>query len=187
MGEVVGDARCLGVQIAAAEFLRGDHFAGRRLHQGRSAEEDRSLIADDHRLVTHRGNVSPTGGAGPEHRSDLRDALGAEVGLVEEDPAEVVAVGEDLVLAREERTAGVDEVDARQPVLAGDLLRSQVLLDGDRVVGPAFHGGVVGHDHAFATGHPADPGDHSRTGTFVVVHAVGRQGRQLEERAARVQ
>ena len=41
---------------------------------------------------------------------------GGQVGLVEEDPAEVLAVGEHLVLHRQERAAGVDEVDARQPV-----------------------------------------------------------------------
>ena len=33
--------------------------------------------------------------------------------LVEEDPAEVLAVGEDLGLQRQERAAGVDEVEAR--------------------------------------------------------------------------
>ena len=37
--------------------------------------------------------------------------------LVVEDAAEVVAVGEDLVLERQERAARVDQVDARQPVL----------------------------------------------------------------------
>ncbi len=68
--------------------------------------------------------------------------------LVEEDPAEVLAVGEDLVLQRQERAAGVDEVDARQPVLQRDLLRAQVLLDRHRVVGAALDGGVVGDDDA---------------------------------------
>ena len=74
--------------------------------------------------------------------------------LVEEDPAEVLAVGEDLVLQRQEGAAGVDEVDARQPVLQRDLLRPQVLLDRHRVVGAALDGRVVGDDHALA---PADP------------------------------
>ena len=46
----------------------------------------------------------------------------------------------------QERAAGVDEVDARQAVLLGDLLRAQVLLDGQRVVRAALDGRVVGDD-----------------------------------------
>ena len=101
------------------------------------------------------------------------------VRLVVEDAAEVLAVGEHLVLPRQERAAGVDQVDARQPVLPRDLLRAQVLLDRDRVVRAALHRRVVGDDHAFAPGHPADAGDHARAGALVVVHAVGGQRREI--------
>ena len=82
-----------------------------------------------------------------------------QVRLVVEDAAEVLAVGEHLVLQRQERAAGVDEVDAGQPVLQRDLLRAQVLLHRDRVVGAALDGGVVGDDHALAPADPADAGD----------------------------
>ena len=105
-----------------------------------------------------------------------------ELRLVVEDPTEVLAVGEDCSLLGEEGTAGVDEVDARQPVLERDLLGAQVLLDGDRVVRPTFHRGVVGHDHALVPGDPADAGDDACAGHFAAVHAVGRHRRQLEER-----
>jgi hypothetical protein len=94
----------------------------------------------------------------------------------------VVPVGEHLILGGQERPAGVDEVDARQPVLERDLLGAQVLLHGDRVVGAALDGGVVGHDHAQASGDPPDPGDDPRAGDLVVVHAVGGHRRELEER-----
>ena len=114
---------------------------------------------DDDGLVGHRRHVGAAGGAGAHHRGDLRDAAGRQVGLVEEDPAEVLAVGEDLVLHRQERAAGVDEVDAGQVVLGRDRLGAQVLLDRDRVVGAALDGGVVGDDHALAAADPADAGD----------------------------
>ena len=175
------------MQVAAAEFLGRDHLTGRGLHQRRPAEEDRALVAHDDGLVAHRGDVSATRGARSEHRGDLRDALGAEVGLVEEDPAEVLAVGEHLVLARQEGAAGVDEIDAWQPVLRRDLLCAKVFLDGDRVVGAALDRRIVGHDHAFAARYPADACDHPRAGALVVVHAVGGQRRQFQERAARVE
>ena len=67
-------------------------------------------------------------------------------------------------------------------VLAGDLLRSQVLLHGERIVGPAFHGRIVGDHHAGSAAHPADAGDEPRTRQFVVVDLLGRERRELEER-----
>ena len=175
------------MQVAAAEFFGGDHLAGGGLHQRRAAEEDRALVRDDDGLVAHRRDVCAACGTRSEHRRDLGNALGTHRRLVVEDAAEVLAVGEHLVLARQERAAGVDEVDARQPVLQRDLLGAQMLLDRNRVVGTAFDGRVVGDDHAFTPGDPADAGDHACAGALVVVHAVGGQGRQFEQRTARIQ
>ena len=112
-------------------------------------------LRDDHRLVAHRRHVRAARRARAEHRGDLRDAAGRHRGLVVEDAAEVVAVGEHLVLGGQEGAAGVDEVDARQPVLQRDLLGAQVLLDRHRVVRAALDGGVVGDDHALAARRPA--------------------------------
>ena len=178
VGQVVGHAGRSRVDVAAAEVLGRDHLAGRRLHQRRAAEEDRALISHDDRLVAHRRDVGAAGGARPHDRGDLRDARGRHPGLVEEDAAEVLLVGEDLVLHRQEGAAGVDEVDAGQPVLLGDGLGAQVLLHRDRVVGAALHRGVVGDDHALAAGDLADAGDDAGARRVVVVHPVGRQRRR---------
>ena len=184
------------MHVAAAEVLGRDDLTGRGLHQRRAAEEDRALVAHDDRLVRHRRHVGPAGRARAHHARDLRDALRREVGLVEEDPAEVLAVGEHLVLHRQERAAGVDEVEARQVVLRRDGLRPQVLLDRHRVVGAALDRRVVGDDDALATRDAPDAGHDAggRDGVVVpvgpgsaAVHAVRRQRRELEERAARVE
>ena len=181
------------MDVAAAEVLGRDDLPGRGLHQGRAAEEDRALVLDDDRLVGHRRDVGAAGGAGAHDAGDLRDAAARQVGLVEEDPAEVLAVGEHLVLHRQEGAAGVDEVDAGQPVVAGDRLRAEVLLDRDRVVGAALDGRVVADHHALAPADPADAGDDAgrRDGVRVVrpraVHPGRGQRAQLEERAAGVQ
>ena len=107
--------------------------------------------------------------------------------LVEEDAAEVIAVGEDLGLQRQERAARIDEVDARQAVLQRDFLRAQVLLDRERVVGAALDRGVVGDDHHVAARHAADAGDDAGRRRVVVVHVPRRQRRELEERRARIE
>ena len=108
------------------------------------------------------GHVGAAGRARAHHDGDLRDALGRHARLVEEDAAEVLAVGEDLGLQRQERAARVDEVDARQPVLERDLLRAQVLLHRDRIVGAALDRRVVGDDQHLAARHAADAGDDAR-------------------------
>jgi hypothetical protein len=84
---------------------------------GGPAEEDRALVAHDHGLVAHRRYVGAAGGGRAEHRGNLRNAGRAHGRLVEEDPSEVLAVGEHLVLLGQDRAAGVDEIDAGQPIL----------------------------------------------------------------------
>ena len=187
VGEVVGDTGHPRVQVAAAELLGRDDLAGGGLHQRRTAEKDRALLADDDGLVAHRRHVGAARRARAQYRRHLRNALGAHGRLVVEDPPEMLAVGKHLVLARQEGAAGVDEVDARQPILQRDLLCAQVLLDRHRVVGAALDRRVVGDDHALAPGHPADPGDDPGSRGLVVVHTGGGQRRQLQERAARIE
>ena len=128
------------------------------------------------------GHVRAAGGARAHDDGDLRDALGRHARLVEEDAAEMLLVGKDLGLQRQEGAARVDEVDARQPVLERDLLRAQVLLHRDRVVGAALDGGVVGDDQHLAARDASDAGDDAGAGRLVVVHLPGGQGRELEER-----
>jgi hypothetical protein len=98
----------------------------------------------------------------------------------------VLPVGEHLVLEREEGTAGVDEVDAREIVLLGDLLGAEVLLHGQREVRAALDRRVVCDDHAGSPLDHADPGhDPGRRG-LTVVDLPRRERIQLEERGSRV-
>src|SRR5256714_7656305 len=97
----------------------------------------------------------------------------------------MLAIGEDLVLPRQERAAGVDQVEAVEPALERDLLRAKVLLYGERVVGAALDRRVVRDDHAHVPADTADSCDHAGAGRLVVVHAERRQRRELQERGAR--
>ncbi len=184
LGVVVGHAGGLAVHIGAAQVLGAHHLTGRGLHQRRAGKEDGGLVAHHDGLVAHRRHVGAAGGAGAHHHGDLRDALGAHVGLVEEDAAEVLAVGEDFVLARQVGAARVHQVDARQAVLLGDGLGAQVLLHGQRVVAATFYRGVVADDHALHAFHAADAGDHAGGGDVFAVHLMGGEGGDFEERGA---
>ena len=187
LGKMVDNARLAGVQVAAAQILSRNLLARRRLDQRRAGEEDRALVADDDALIAHRGDIGAAGGAAAHHAGDLGDALGAHLRRVEEDAAEMVAVGEHLGLMRQVGAAAVDQIDARQPVLLGDLLRAQMLLDRQRIVRAAFDRRVVADDHHLAARDPADAGDDAGARHFALVHVAGGELPDLEEWRARVE
>ena len=159
VGVVIGDAGLARMHIGAAEILGRHDLAGRRLHQRRAAEKDRALIAHDDGLVRHRRHIGAAGRARAHHDGDLRNAGRRHVRLVEEDAAEMLAVGKHLGLVRQVGAAGIDQIDARQPVLARDLLRAQMLLHRHRIIGAALDRRIVADDHAFAALDAPDAGD----------------------------
>jgi len=106
--------------------------------------------------------------------------------LVVEDAAEVIAIGEHVGLQRQKRPAGIHQVDARQVILGGDLLRAQMFLHRHRVVRTALDGGVVGHDRARRAVDDPDSGDDPGRRRVIVVHPVRGEGREFEERGAGV-
>src|SRR5690606_38184839 len=146
-----------------------------------------ALISNDHRLVTHCGYVRATRGARTQYCGELRNPLCAHPRLIEEDSTEVLTIREDLVLPRQERPAGVDEIQARQLVLQRDLLRAKVLLDRHRQIASALHRGVVAEHHHMATVNQADSCDHSGAGRFSPVKPIGSQGCDFEKRAALIE
>ena len=94
----------------------------------------------------------------------------------------MIAVGKHLFLPRQERTAGIHEVNAWQVVLLRNFLRPQVFLDGQRIVRATFDGGIVGDDHALDTVYAPHAADDSGRGYLVVVDFPGRQLADFEER-----
>src|SRR5579864_5528398 len=118
LGIIIGDAGFLGVHVGAAQLLGTDQLAGSGLHQRRAAEKDGALVAHDDGLVRHRRHIGAARGARAHHHRDLGDAGGRQGRLVVEDAAEMLAVGKHLGPVRQVGATGIDEIDARQPVLA---------------------------------------------------------------------
>jgi hypothetical protein len=112
---------------------------------------------------------------------------GAHVGLVEEDPAEMIPVGKHLVLVGQVGAARIHQIDAGQIVLERDLLGAEMLLHRQRVIGPALHRGVVAHHHHVAAPDPADPRDHARAGNVSTVKIMGGEPPDLEKRRIRIE
>ena len=182
LGIVVGDAGLFRMHVGAAELFGRNDFAGRRLHQRRTAEEDGALVAHDDGLVRHRRHVGAARGARTHDDRDLRDARRRQRRLIVENAAEMLAIGKDIGPLRQVGPAGIDQVEAGQPVLARDLLRPQMLLHRHRVIGAAFDGGIIADDYTFASGDSANAGNDPGRMDGLPIHAVGGERRQFEER-----
>ena len=116
------------MDIATAQLLGRHLLAGRRLDQRRTAQKDGAPIPDDDVFVGHGRHIRPAGRTRAHDHGDLGDALGRHAGLVVKDPAEVLTVGKNIGLERQVGPAGVHQVDARQPVLLGNLLGAQMFF-----------------------------------------------------------
>ncbi|MNY10973.1 hypothetical protein D3C86_1439780 [compost metagenome] len=187
LGVMVGHTGNLAVHIGPAEILGTDHFTGRGFHQRRAGEEDGRLLADHDCFVGHRRYIGAASGAGTHDHGNLRNAHGAHVGLVEEDPPEVLAVRKHFILARQVGAARIHQIDARQAILLGDGLGAQVFFHRQRVVRATFYRGVVGDDHALDAFHTADPGNHASGGDVFAIHLVRRQLADLQKRRTRIE
>ena len=144
-------------------------------------------FAHDDALVRHRRHIGAARGARTHHRGDLRNAGRRQRRLVVENAAEMVAVGKHIVLVRQIGAAGIDQIDARQTVVARDFLGAQMLLHGHRIIGAALHRRIVDDDDAFLAHHRADAGDDAGCRNILAVHAISGERRQLEEGRARIE
>jgi hypothetical protein len=105
---------------------------------------------------------------------------------VEEPPAfrEVADLAPHLRLGRilaapQVSASGLDELDVREPVQAGDLQRAVCFLHGDRRDGATQHGRVVGRDDALHAGNHADACHEPAADG--VIGVVARERAQLKE------
>ena len=174
------------MQFGPAEVVGLDDLAEGGLHDRRATEEDPPDPLHHDHLIGERRHVGASGRAASEHHRELRQAHRRQSRLSVERPAEVILVGEDLVLQGQEGPAGVDQIDDAEAVLLGDLLSAHMLLDRDRHQGAALDGGVVGDEDVRRALDDTDAGDDPASGHLVAVLAPPRQGGELEERGVLV-
>jgi len=178
----VDRARHRGVQFGTADLL-GVELLAERLRDQTGAGEEQSAAFGHQHGVAHDRQVRAAGDAHAHDRRDLRNALRAHHRVVAEDAAEVVLIGEHLVLHRQVHTRAVHEVDRRQMALQRDVLVANDLLGGHRKKRAARDRRVVGDHHEQATVHAGEAANRSRRGRLVVVHAAGGVDPEFEELA----
>ena len=93
----------------------------------------------------------------------------------------MVLVGKHLILERQEGPTGIDQVDAAEPVLLGDLLRPSVFLDRHGEQRAPLHRRIVRDEHERHPANDADARDDAGAGRLVVVLTPPAERRELEE------
>ena len=83
----------------------------------------------------------------------------------------------------QKNAGGIDQIDRRDAILDGDVLRANHFLRGHREERAGLHRGVVGDDHHAAPGDVAEAGNGAGGGRAApfLVHFVGGVEAQLEE------
>src|SRR5687768_14778420 len=184
--KMIRNTRETCVDVRTAEILRSDIFARGGFDERRSTEEDRARTFDDDGFIAHGRDVRAARRARAHYRRDLRNLFGRHARLVVEDATEMIEVGKDFVLQGQKRPARIDEIQAGQIILFGDLLSAQMLLDRHREVRPTFDSGIVGDDEHFAVADASNTSNYSSSRSLVIVEISRGKGRKFQERRARV-
>merc|ERR1719394_690621 len=185
---VIGDAAGRTVKVCSSQILCRYIFSCCRFYKRRSSQEDGALFPHYDALISHGRHIRASRCAGTKHHSNLRYSEVGHVGLIVKNLAKMVAVRENLSLAGQVGSTTVHKINARQSVLLGNPLGSQVLGDSDRVITASLHCSIIRHHHTF---HPTDPAHTSDNAPsrnlFLVIECVACQLGELEEGGARVQ
>src|ERR1051325_8936590 len=140
---VVRDAGNFRMHARAAERFVVDLLTDRRFYKCTAGEEYMPGAFDDHCFVRHDRQIRATGNAWSHDGRNLYDALRRHYRIVAEDAAEVLLVGENIVLHWQEHTGAIDQINNWQVILHRDLLRAKILLAGHRKPGACLHGSII--------------------------------------------
>ena len=175
------------VHFRAAQFFGGNFLSDRRLHE-RRARKKKSRAFGHQDVIAHHGQIRAARDAHPHDGRDLRNAHGAHDGVVAEDAAEIVGVGEDVFLQRQKNAGGIDQVNRGNVIVDGNILRANHFFRGEREERSGFHRRVVGDDHHEAPADSREAGDRARgrRAAPLFVHFVRGVNSQLEKRSVRI-
>ena len=134
-------------------------------------------------MVAHQRQVGSAGHAHAHDGGELRNAHRAHHCVVAKDAAEIVRIWEDVFLQRKKNAGGVDQINRRDMIFDGDVLRADDFFRRHWEKGAGFYGGVISDEHERAPANFSEPGDRSRRrrAAPLCVHLVSGENSKLEE------
>ena len=134
------------MHLGAAQLFGRYFLSYRRLHQRRSRQKQSATLSHQY-VVAHQWQVGAAGHAHAHDGGDLRNAHGAHDRVIAEDAAKIVGVRENIFLQRQKYARRIHQINRRNVVLNGDVLRPDDLLRRHGEKGAGFHRGVVHNQH----------------------------------------
>ncbi len=171
--------------IRRAAQLFGAHLLpNRRLHQRRTGQKQPAPLGHQN-VVAHHRQIRASGHAHSHDRRDLRNPLGRHHRVVAEHPPKVILIRKHVFLQRQKHPRAVHQVNRRQAVFHGNVLRPDHLLRRHREERAGLHRGVVDDQHEQPSMHPSQSGHHSRrrSSAPLLIHPMRRVQSQFEQLA----
>ena len=167
---------------SAAQLFGGNFLPNGGLHQRGPGKKQSAAVGHQH-VIAHHRQIAAAGNAHAHNRRNLCNAHCRHHSVVAEHAAEVVSVGEDVFLKRQEHAGRVDEINRRDTILNRDVLSSDNFLCSRGEESAGFYGGIIGDDHYQAGVNAREPGHHTRRGRTapIFVHAEGGVDAEFEE------
>jgi hypothetical protein len=134
-------------------------------------------------VVAHQRQVGSASDAHAHDGGKLRNAHRAHHRVIAEHAAKIIRVRKHIFLQRQKNSGGINQINRRDVIFNGDVLRADNFLRGHREKRASFHRRVIGDEHERS---PADlrksrNSPSRRRATPFFVHLVGSKNAKLEK------
>mmetsp|Transcript_53790 Transcript_53790/g.144009 ORF Transcript_53790/g.144009 Transcript_53790/m.144009 type:complete len:388 (+) Transcript_53790:617-1780(+) len=198
--QVVTGSRLCCVHHATTKTLLVTVLSRGGLDQRWSSEVDSAIALHDDRLITHCRRVRPSRSAHTANHRNLRDAHAAHPRLIVELLSTLNEESRQHTLVRQVPAsflilcrlhhrvqlgpATIDDIDARKPIIHGDVLCAQPLSVANWMCNATLDRGIGAEKHALPPTHEADSCDKPTAVNTSSIHLPPSQRGELHERGA---
>ncbi|MCY1522145.1 hypothetical protein D9M68_569900 [compost metagenome] len=149
-------------------------FADSGFHEVRTGQKNRSGTINNHRFITHDGQVGSSGYTGSHNGRNLNNSFGRHHGIISKHPAKMFFIGKYLILHGQVHSGTIHQINYRKPVFHSDFLCAQILFRGHWKPGAGLNGGIVGNDHTLPAAYITYAAYYtcSRAAALLGIHAI---------------
>jgi len=135
------------MNLGAPELLHGNHLADGGLDHRGTAKEGIGHLVDHDRLTGQIYYVCAAGSVPARTEGVLFEPFGGHPAHVKKEAAKLSPAGEYAGLHGQKSARRIGDVNARNARLVGNILRPQVFLRIDRIIGAGLYATVVTDHH----------------------------------------
>ena len=166
------------------EFFRRNFLPDRCLYQRRSSQKQAAAIRHQH-VIAHHRQISAPSHTHAHDGGDLRNTHGRHDSVVAKNTPKIVSIGKNIFLQRKKNASRIDEINGRNAILNGNILRPNYFFRRHRKKRASLYRGVVHDEHHHPGLDARQSRNHSRRrrATPFLIHFVRRVEAKFEERS----